>query len=403
MQHSRRSLLGHALLLPASAAATPAAPDWSKIRGEFLLRPGLLYFNAANIAPAPRSVLHEYQRQVDDFHSDPSFQNREQYKSMAEQVRKQLAALLHTRPDEIAITRNTSEGNNLVAQGLGLRSGDEVLITSHNHESNTESWNLRAQQRGASVVVAPVPVQAKTPSEILDSVARRVTARTRVIAVSHLTNTTGLPYPVRELASLARRSGAWLHVDGAQTFGWMNLNLPALGMDSFTGSMSKWPMGPLESGVLYIRKERLEEVSPAVLSHNYWAEESSAARKFEQLGQRDDPRLAAMVHTLNFHNRLGPAPIEKRTLALATRLRAALTTVPGVDVRGSGEAAVSGPVIKVNFPKRDLDELNQVLWSRHRIAIAATLSGESSGLRFSPHIYNSESEIDAAVSALKKV
>jgi len=402
MHLTRRSILGSTLLLGATAPARGTSPDWAAIRKEFPLRNDLIYMNAANIAPAPAQVLREYQRQLMDFQSNPSFQNREVYKTLAESVRGRIARYLHTRPEEIAITRNTSEGNNLIAQGVRLKPGDEVLITSHNHPSNTESWKLRASQSGASVVTSPVPVYARTATELLDSIARLVTPRTRVIAVSHFTNTTGLLYPVRDLAALARKAGAWLHVDGAQSFGWMSLDLPALGMDSFTGSMHKWPMGPLENGILYIKKDRLGEVSPAVLSVDYWSDKPTDARKFELLGQRDDPKLRAMEKTLDFLEKLGAPAIEARALELSNKLRDAVRSLPNAELRGHGEPSISGPVIKVDFRGRELPALYAQLWRKHRLSIAVTPEGDAKGLRFSPHIYNTEGEIDAVAAALRK-
>lgn len=402
MTISRRVLL--AAPLPLAAAPTRAGKlDWSTLRKEFLLAKDVIYMNAANIAPAPASVWREYNKQLADFQSNPSFQNREIYKTLSETVRTRLARWVKASPDEIAIVRNTSEANNLIAQGLKLNPGDEVLITAHNHPSNTQSWNLRAKQSGATVVTAPVPVMARTPTELIDPIAARITPRTRVIAVSHFTNTTGLLYPVRELAALAHKNNAWFHVDGAQSFGWINLDLPALGMDSFSGSMHKWPMGPLESGIVYVRAASLAHVTPAILSVDYWSEKPTAARKFEMLGQRDDPRLRAIEKTMDFLDSLGPAEIEARALAISTKLRDALRALPNAELRGSGEPAVSGPVIKVHFKGHDLASLYAKLWDRHRLSIAKTDSGDSMGLRFSPHVYNTESDIDAVVAALKKV
>jgi isopenicillin-N epimerase len=400
MTLSRRTLLAAPL---AAAPARAAKPDWSTLRKEFLLSKDVIYMNAANIAPTPAAVLREYHKQLADFQSNPAYQNREVYKTLSETVRSRLAAWVKAQPDEIAIARNTSEGNNLIAQGVRLKAGDEVLITAHNHPSNTQSWNLRAQQSGATVVVAPVPVMAKTPGELLDTIAAKITPRTRVIAVSHFTNTTGLLYPVREIAALARKNNAWFHVDGAQSFGWINLDLPALGMDSFTGSMHKWPMGPLESGLVYVRAARLADVSPAILSVDYWSDKPTAARKFETLGQRDDPRLRAIEKTMDFLEGLGAAEIEARAIAISSKLRDALRALPNADLRGSGEPAVSGPVIKVQFKGHDLAALYAKLWDRHRLSIAKTDSGDSMGLRFSPHVYNTEAEIDSVVAALKKV
>jgi selenocysteine lyase/cysteine desulfurase len=400
MELTRRTLLAGAFAVPASHAA---APNWDALSTQFPLKKELLYMNAANIAPAPASVWTAYMRQLADFQANPAFQNREQYKTLAETVRGRIARYVGAAPEEIAIMRNTSEGSNLIAQGVALKPGDEVLVTAHNHPSNHDSWALRARQAGASVVVARVPVDARTPGELFDSIAQRVTAKTRVVAVSHLTNVTGLLYPVRDLAALARRRGIWLHVDGAQSFGWMQLDMRALGIDSFTGSMHKWPMGPLESGILFVRQDRLEQVTPAILSHAYWADDPKGIRKFEALGQRDDPRLRGMESTFDFLDGLGPAAIEAKTREVARKLRVALSNLPGAELRGSGDESVSGPVLKVNFPGKDLKRVYDSLWERYKLAAALTPDGDVSGIRLSPHIYNTTAEIDRIGVAIREM
>lgn len=384
MSLSRRSLLTAAAVRPLVA-----------------LQKDLVYMNAANIAPCGKAALAEYLKQLNDFQQNPAFQNREVYKTLSESVRARLAKLLGAAPDEIALTRNSSESNNLVAQGLRLQPGDEILITAHNHPSNTQSWQLRARQSGATVVTADVPVFAKSAEELLATFARKLTPKTRVIAVSHFTNTTGLLYPIDAIAELAHKQNAWCHVDGAQSFGWMNLNLPNLKIDSFSGSFHKWPMGPLESGMLFVRAARLEELTPAILSVDYWSDKPTGARKFEALGQRDDPKLRGLEKTIEFLESTGMAKIESRALALAARLRNGVDGVPGAKLKGSGEAAVSGPVVKIDFPGQNLTGIYNRLWTKHRIAIAKTDSGDAAGLRFSPHIYNTEAEIDQVLRALK--
>jgi isopenicillin-N epimerase len=400
MEMTRRSLLGGAV---GAAQMRAAPPDWDSLRREFPLQKDLLYMNAANIAPAPMSVWREYEHQLVDFRSNPAFQNREQYKTLAETVRGRIARYVKAGPEEIAIVRNTSEGSNLIAQGVQLKPGDEVVITAHNHPSNSDSWKLRARQAGASVITVPVAVGARSPGELLDSIAQRLGSKTRVIAVSHCTNITGLVYPVRDLAAVAHEHGAWFHVDGAQTFGWMNLDMHALGMDSFSGSMHKWAMGPLESGILYVRRERLEEVSPAILSHDYWSDDPKGIRKFELLGQRDDARLKGIEKTFDFLEGLGAAAIEARTRQIARNLRIAVARIPGAEVRGSGEDSVSGPVIQVNFPGNDLRNIYDLAWQRHRLASALMASGDVSGIRLSPHVYNTAGEIDQVAAALRSV
>jgi selenocysteine lyase/cysteine desulfurase len=162
-------------------------------------------------------------------------------------------------------------------------------------------------------------------------------------------------------------------------------------------------MGPLESGMLFVRQDRLDQVAPAILSHGYWADDPKGIRKFEVLGQRDDPRLKGMEKTFDFLDALGPAAIETRTREIAKKLRRALSNLPGAEIRGSGDESVSGPVIKVNFPGKDLKHLYDSLWERHKLAVALTTGGDVSGIRFSPHIYNTPAEIDRIGVAIREM
>src|SRR4051794_33791117 len=262
MRSTRRRFLQQSAALPASwttfAAALQAAGTagasaggrseevlWQLVRRQFPLDENLIYLNAANVCPASRPVLDRYAALLRDFQSDPSFQNREKYRPLRESVRARLAARLGVSADEVAITRNTSEGSNLIVHGIDLKPGDEIVVTDHTHPSNNESWKLRARREGVVVRSVPVAIPARSADELIASIAAALTPRTRVLALTHLTSTTGIRYPIAPIGELARRRDIFLHVDGAQTFGALDVNLRDLGCDSFSSSAHKWPMGPL--------------------------------------------------------------------------------------------------------------------------------------------------------------
>src|SRR5262249_45534050 len=157
-------------------------------RRQFPLEDGLIYLNAANVCPASRPVLDRYAALLRDFQGNPSFQNRDKYRPLRESCRAKIAALLGVSPDEVAITRNTSEGSNLIVRGIDLRPGDEVVITDHNHPSNNESWKLRARREGLVVKSVPVHVPARSADELVSGIEKAITPRTRVIAITHLTS-----------------------------------------------------------------------------------------------------------------------------------------------------------------------------------------------------------------------
>ncbi|HUS07107.1 MAG TPA: aminotransferase class V-fold PLP-dependent enzyme [Bryobacteraceae bacterium] len=417
MSQSRRNFLG---ALPGLAAApiswaafaqaarsAPVAKEgqeqfWQLVRQQFQLEPGLVYLNAANICPASRLVMDRYLHLLRDFHSNPSFQNRDKYKPLQEQIRSKLAAMLAAKSDEIAITRNTSEGTNMIVAGLDLQRGDEIIITDHNHPSNNDAWKVRARRHGLEVKVVPVTIPARSKQDLIDGFEKAITPRTKVVAFTHLTSTTGILYPAREITEIAHRRGAWVHLDGAQTFGLLRVNLRDIGCDSYSGSAHKWMMGPLEAGVLFVRGERIGNVWPSVVTAG-WSEDLKGARKLENLGQRDDPRVAALEPAIDFYNLVGAERIENRTQQLAASLKQGLAKLPNLRLKTNMESSLSSGVVKFQLKNKDTKACYDRIWERHRIAMAITPSGDSEGLRFSPHIYNNEEDVERAIAAVREI
>lgn len=397
---TRRGLLQGAALV---AAATPATGSATGLGGEMLLDPDLLYFNAANIAPTFRSVIDVQEKELRAFQANPSREYREKYPAAADRLRARLGKRLGVTAEEIALLRNCSEANTVAVLGLDLKPGDEIIVTDHNHQSTLDSWTLRARRDGLVVKVLPTPFAATSPQAVADDFARAAGPRTRAIFLSHVTNVTGLLYPVAAIAEVARKSGAWLHVDGAQTFGWMRLDLPALGVDSYSGSTHKWMMGPLEAGLLYVKRARQDRLSPTMLSHGYWltdARNLETAQRYEILGQRDDPKLQAVDATLDRLDALGERWIETETRARAADMRRILARVPGARIVGSGDPALSGAIITVGFTGRDIPAMRASLWKDHRLATAQQIAGGETLIRFSPHVYNSREQMERVAELL---
>jgi len=391
MASTRRAFFRAAAVLPASwntfAAALKAAPAesyWQMVKRQFPLEEKLIYLNAANVCPASRPVMDRHLEYLRDFHANPSFQNRDKYAAMRESLRGKVARMLRVSADEIAITRNTSEGSNIIVKGVDLKPGDEVLVTAHNHPSNNDSWKVRARRDGFVVKTLPVPVPARSADELISAFEAAVTPRTRVIAITHLTSMTGILYPAREIATLARKRGIYMHLDGAQTFGALDV------------------MGPLEAGLLYVRAERIPQIWPSIVTAG-WTDHLQGARKLEVFGQRDDPRVVALESAIDFMNLIGPRIVEERMRALAARCKSQLREIPAVELKTNLEPELSAGVIKFTLKGTPTSQAYDKLWERHRVAIAMTASGDAAGLRLSPHIYNSMEEIEHAVQAVREL
>jgi len=389
-------------------AAAPGTPDaanesyWLMVKRQFPLRDGLIYMNAANVCPASRPVMDRHLEYLRDFHADPSFQNRDKYEPQAERTRGKLAALLAVTADEIAMTRNTSEGTNIVVRGIDLKAGDEILITDHNHPSNNDSWKVRARRDGLVVRSLPVPVPAASRQELIDAFAKAISPKTKVVAITHVTNTAGLMFPAAEIAALAARAGAWLHLDGAQTMGALDVNLREIGCDSYAGSAHKWLMGPLEAGVLYVRAARIAQVWPSIVTAG-WSDKLVGARKLEVFGQRDNPRLVALEAAVDFLNLIGMKHVEARLRSIVTALKQELVQIPGVKLKTNLEPELCGGVVKFDLAGKAPKDAYDALWRKHQVGMANTASGDTRGLRLSPHIYNSMDEVRRVAAAVREV
>src|SRR2546422_1164345 len=189
---------------------TPATPDehfWTAVREEFLMPADLTMLNAANLCPSSAPVLETLYNATRDMDRDPSFDNRVKLGEGRENTRKLLAEFLHVTPEEIVITRNTSESNNLVSSGLDLKPGDEVIIFADNHPSNNTAWKEKAKRFGFAV--KPIPDVNPHPrfEHYIDAVTKAITPQTKVLAFTHLTSTVGDLFPAKELCRIARERG----------------------------------------------------------------------------------------------------------------------------------------------------------------------------------------------------
>ena len=368
---------------------------WEEVRRQFAFSDERVPMNAANLCPSPRVVAERVSELTRDIDVDCSFPNRAKFGPFLETSRQAVANQLGVTEDEIALVRNTSEANNVINGGIPLDASDEVVVWDQNHPTNNVAWEVRAARYGLAVTRVTTPAAPTGVDELVGAFERALTSRTRVLALTHVSNVSGVRLPVRELCEVAHRRGIHVHVDGAQSWGAFDVDLRDLGCDSFTGSAHKWFLGPKEVGLLYVRADRVEDVWPSIVAPS-WGNDVEprpvGARKFESLGQRDDAALAAVGTTVDFQNRLGMDHIEERVVSLATMLKAGLREA-GFELVTPMARELSGGVVIASVDAARRSAFVSALYESHGIAGAAT-----GGLRLCPHIYNTAEHVSRAVS-----
>ncbi|MFC1544486.1 aminotransferase class V-fold PLP-dependent enzyme [Gemmatimonadota bacterium] len=388
--------------LPEQGQATDES-YWRAVRDLFPLRDGLIVVNAANLCPSSYPVMEAELTYVRDVNRDPSLQNRGKFSGLREEAREMLAAYVGADPEEIAIVHNTTAGNNQVVWGLDYQPGDEIVVWSQNHPTNNIAWDIVAQRYGLVVHKVDTPPDPADPRDLIGPFLEAMGPRTRMLALTHVSNVSGVLLPAAELCALARERGVITLVDGVQTFGALNLDLHAMGCDFYTASTHKWLTGPRQNGILYVRRERVRDLWPSIVGVGYGPQVEESARKFETLGQRNDATLSAIAPALEMHQRIGPERVERRVRALASASRRALSErVPGVRFHTPADPRMAGGVLVFAVPGTDHGELYNRLYGEAGVA-CARMSGTFDGVRFSPHIYNTLDQVERAAAAVAEL
>lgn len=415
------ALSGTAALFPSPAAAgrddgfkrwgltraplppTPAAPDeafWREVRARFLVPRDLAFLNAANLCPASLPVVEALEKNTRLYEANPSPEVRSELMKGRETARILLAEALRVTPEEIVITRNTSEGNNFVSSGLDLRAGDEVVVWADNHPTNLNAWRVKAARFGFTVVTVPVVASHPGADAFVSLFTKAFSPRTKLVAITHVNSNSGDLLPVAEICRAARARGVLSLVDGAQAFGVLDLDLGAMNPDFYTGSMHKWPCGPKETGMLYVNRAVHDRIHPSVVG--VYAGEVGISRTLEATGQRDDVRIAAVAEALKFQGAIGRAVIERRSRALAQALMAGLTKLSGVKLWTDPDPARSAAIVIFQPGSLDVRKLGAALTGKDRIICTTRTGTQAPGLRLAPHFYNTMDEMDRTVDTIRK-
>jgi selenocysteine lyase/cysteine desulfurase len=307
--------------------------------------------------------------------------------------------------EELAFTRNATEGINIVANGVPLAGGDEIILSTEEHVGNAVTWVALARRVGVRLRRF-VPSVASAGAN-LERIADLIGPRTRLIAVPHVTTTTGLVLPVREIAALARPKGITVFVDGAQGPGAIPVDLHALGCDAYATSGHKWLLGPKETGLLYVRRDMLDAVGPRHVGAYSAAEFDFAgealawhpgAQRYEY-GTVSVPLRRGLGAALTFLDTVGLDTILERDARLAGTAAAGLRRIDGVRILSPERREWCAPMVTFALAGVDTQAL-LVHLERARIRARGVWEGGLSGVRVSFHVHNSEAEVEALLEAV---
>ncbi|HEX8696996.1 MAG TPA: aminotransferase class V-fold PLP-dependent enzyme [Longimicrobium sp.] len=378
---------------------------WRTLRGEFLIPRDEAFFNAGTLGASPRAVLQavvDHMTHVErdlahwDYHPDHERFYTGYYPELP--LRAKLGQVIGAGADEVALTANATMGMNLVANGLELEPGGEVLATEGAHVGCRTGWELRGKRHGVGLRWLKPPAEVSSPAELIDLYERGTTPATRVWVIEHLTSATGVLYPVHELCRRARERGIFTVVDGAQTAGHLVVDVRAMGCDAFYSSPHKWLLAPVGTGFLYVRRESLPRLW-TTLASEHWDDQAGGAFRLMQQGTANLSLWKGVEKAVDFHLALGPARVQARALELAGRLRAGLADVPRVRVTSPTHPEMLTGTTLWQVEGLTGRQLQDRLWETAKVRVRT----QGPTVRQCCHVYNLEHEVDRTLDAARRI
>ena len=392
-----RELAGH----PGSADEVARDEDfWFEVARAFTVDRTLINLNNGGVSPSPRWVQDAMKRHLDQSNLAPTYTMWEILEPQREGVRERMARQWGVDPEEVAFTRNASESLQTMQLGIDLERGDEVLTTTQDYGRMLTTFRQRERREGIVMRQIRIPVPAEDPAQIVRLFEEAITPRTRAILACHMINLTGQVLPVRQLSAMARRHGIPLIIDGAHALAHFDFSLAELDVDNYSSSLHKWLFAPHGTGLLYVRRDRIEGIWPLMAAPDRMA---SDIRKFEEIGTHPAANYLAIGEALTFHQGLGPARKEARMVHLRNYWAEKLLENDNVRLNTSLRPGLAYGIANVAVDGIDPVALRDHLWKEHRIITVAIGHEECRGLRVSPSVYTTLEELDRFVEAVDHV
>jgi selenocysteine lyase/cysteine desulfurase len=375
---------------------------WSEIQRCFETDRTIVNLNNGGVSPCPAHVMDQMIRDLRFSNESPAHHMWDVLEPRIETVRRDLAREFGCDTEEIAVTRNASEGLETLIFGKDLQRGDEVIITDQNYPRMITSWDQRARRDG--VVIKPIsfPLPLPRPEVFVDRIRAAITPRTRVIEFPHITNYSGQILPVRDVVRLGRERGIEVFVDGAHSFAQFPFQRDDLECDYFATSLHKWTLAPIGTGFLYVRKSKIKGIWPLMAAPLSMTDD---IRKFEEIGTHPAANHNAISVALTFHRSIGSERKAARLRYLRDRWAKPLV---GADPRVTvwtplGPGAASAAIGLVQIKGIPSAKLSEHLRTKHRIITIAIPHAQFEGVRVTPNLYTTCDELDALVSAIDQV
>jgi selenocysteine lyase/cysteine desulfurase len=391
--------------LPAQVAGVPhdvLAEDeafWAALRGKFRLKPDYINLENGFYCLQPQEVLEAFIGKVREINYEASYYMRTRQADDKLGVRKRLAGLAGCSPEEVIITRNTTESLDTVISGFDWKAGDEAVMAEQDYGAMLDQFKLQARRYGMVNRIVSLPNHPESDDEIVQLYESAITPKTRLLMVPHMVNITGQILPVRKISDMAHRHGVGVMVDGAHAFAHFDFRIPDLGCDYYGASLHKWLACPLGAGLLYVRREKIAGLWPVFGDGTA----DDDIRKLNHTGTHPVHTDLAIHNAIDFQERIGIQRKEARLRYLQNYWTKQVRQTPNVIVNTPVDPSRSCAIANVGIGTIKPGALATMLLEKYKVWTVAIDGANVHGVRVAPHLFTSTGDLDTLVRALKEL
>jgi selenocysteine lyase/cysteine desulfurase len=384
----------------ATAAVAEDEAFWAAIRGQFRVTSDYVNLENGYYCFQPEGVLDAFTDNVRAVNFEASHYMRTRQYEDKRHVREKLAAFAGCSPEELVITRNTTESLDTVISGFDWRAGDEAVLANQDYGSMIDMFKLQARRYGMVNRFVDIPMDPRSDDDIVKVYADALTRRTRLLMVPHMVNITGQILPVRAICDMAHGRGVQVMIDAAHTFAHIDYRIPDLHCDYYGASLHKWLSAPLGAGVLYVKRERIEKLWPIYADDSVPADD---IRKLNHTGTHPVHTDLTIERALKFHEMIGSARKEARLRYLQRYWTRQARGMKNIVMNTPEDPKRSCAIANVGVQGLAPNDLARILLEKYKVYTVAINGAGVRGVRVTPQVYTSTAELDTFVRALKEL
>jgi len=385
-----------------SSAAALAADDqfWNQIRSQYMLKPDYINLENGFYNFIPQPTLEKYIQHIRDINYQVSYYMRTVQRDNKKRMAAKLAAVAGCSPEELIITRNTTESLDLIIAGQDWKAGDEALMAIQDYGSMLDMFEQVSKRYGVVLNKVSIPNLPASDEEIVSLYEKAITPKTKLMMVPHMVNITGQILPVRKICDMAHSKGVEVMVDGAHAFAHIQYKISELDCDYYGTSLHKWMSVPLGAGFLFVKKEKIAKTWPLI---GDGTKDLSDIRRLNHIGTHACATDLTIEDAIDFYNMIGAERKEKRLRYIQQYWTSRVKNVPKIIINTPTDDKRSCGIANVGIAGMKPADLAKRLMDEHKIFTVAIDTANVHGCRITPNVYTTVEELDAFVAALKKL